>query len=185
MNDILKTQNSSFMNLTLLFYVFHPAHVLLSALATAAMYKKHAFSKNSPLKNIFFLFLIGYLGAIAVATISDSLMPYLSEVVLKMPNPETHLGFVEKFWLISTMAILGIIIAYFNPNTKFPHSAHVMISTWASLFHVLMALGKSVSAITFLVLFIFLFLAVWVPCCVSDIIFPLLFTPNKDRSCCH
>ena len=27
---------------------------------------------------------------------------------------------------------------------------------------------------------VFLFLSVWLPCCTSDIVFPLLFAPNKD-----
>ena len=33
---------------------------------------------------------------------------------------------------------------------------------------------------------VFLFLSVWLPCCTSDIVFPLLFAPNKDAvgGCC-
>jgi len=30
-------------------------------------------------------------------------------------------------------------------------------------------------------IFIFLFLAVWLPCCVSDIVFPLLFVTNEQK----
>jgi hypothetical protein len=38
-----------------------------------------------------------------------------------------------------------------------------------------MALGNSVDWIIMLAIFVFLFLAVWLPCCLSDIVFPLLF----------
>ena len=34
---------------------------------------------------------------------------------------------------------------------------------------------NSVSLLSYAAAFFFLFLAVWVPCCVSDIVFPLLF----------
>jgi ABC-type glycerol-3-phosphate transport system permease component len=52
----------------------------------------------------------------------------------------------------------------------------VLISTWASLFHIIMAISLPVGWGTMAVIFLFLFLAVWVPCCTSDIVFPLLFT---------
>ncbi|MBU2043692.1 MAG: hypothetical protein KJ619_00470 [Candidatus Omnitrophica bacterium] len=163
-----------------LFYVFHPLHVLLSALATATMYKLHNCprGKGKPC-NLPLLFLVGYVGSIGVATLSDSVMPYIGELLLKMPHAQAHIGFIEKWWLISAVAIVGIIIAYFNPSTKFPHAAHVLISTWASLFHILMAMGKGASWLVYTGVFLFLFLAVWVPCCFSDIVFPLLFVKTK------
>jgi hypothetical protein len=56
----------------------------------------------------------------------------------------------------------------------------VLLSTWASVFHVLMAGDGSMDAAAYLVVFAFLFLAVWIPCCVSDIVFPLLFAGGRD-----
>jgi hypothetical protein len=47
------------------------------------------------------------------------------------------------------------------------------------LFHTIMALGETVEWIQLLPIFVYLFLAVWLPCCLSDIIFPLLFTKGK------
>ena len=75
---------------------------------------------------------------------------------------------------------MGIIIAYLNPATKFPHAGHVLISTWASLFHILMAKGHDISFFSYAVIFVFLFLAVWLPCCISDIVFPLLFVKEEN-----
>ncbi len=158
-----------------IFYILHPIHVILSALVTASMYQLHKCGRMRAKCNLLVLLIIGYVGSIGIATISDSLIPYLGEVLLKMPNRGIHIGFIEKWWLVNPLAILGVAIAYFRPMTKFPHSGHVLLSTWASLFHIIMALGGSLNWFSYIVIFAFLFLAVWIPCCVSDIVFPLLF----------
>lgn len=168
------------------FYILHPLHVLLSALVTAAMYQLHECSHitSKCIKgkcNFWILLIIGYVGSVGIATVSDSVIPYICEALFKMPNRGIHIGFIEKWWLVNPLAIIGIVIAYFKPTTKFPHAAHVLLSTWASLFHIIMALGQSISLILYPAIFIFLFIAVWVPCCVSDIVFPLLFIRNKPR----
>lgn len=165
-----------------LFYVFHPLHVLLSALVTASLYQLHTCPKGGGKRcNLPFLFLIGFIGSVGIATLSDSLMPYLGEVLLNMPYRQHHIGFLEKWWLIVGVAIVGIIIAYFNPTTKFPHAGHVLVSTWASLFHILMAKGADMGWFIYIVIFIFLFLAVWIPCCISDIVFPMLFVRDNKK----
>ena len=169
-----------------IFYALHPLHVVLSALVTASIYELHECERISGICfkgkcNFWTLFIIGYLGSIGIATISDSLIPYLGEVMLAMPNRGIHIGFIEKWWLINPLAIAGILFAYFNPATKFPHAGHVFLSTWASLFHILMAVGGTLNSWSYFIIFVFLFLAVWVPCCLSDIVFPLLFVRNKNQ----
>jgi hypothetical protein len=42
-----------------------------------------------------------------------------------------------------------------------------------------MALGSEFTARTAVLVTMFLFLAVWVPCCTSDIVFPLLFAGRR------
>ncbi len=163
-----------------LFYTFHPIHVLLSAMVTAAMYQRHKCGRFSRC-NIWVLMVIGYVGSIGIATLSDSLIPYAGEILLNMPHRHAHIGFIEKWWLINPLAILGVMIAYHNPTTRFPHYGHVFLSTWASLFHLLAAIGTSLSAGGYAALFLFLFVSVWLPCCVSDIVFPLLFV-GRDAS---
>jgi len=158
------------------FYVLHPVHVVLSALVTTSMYENYKKCNIHQGKcNIYILFIIGYIGSIGVATISDSLIPYLGEVLLNLPNRGIHIGFIEKWWLINPLAVIGILLAYFKPSTIFPHVGHVFLSTWASLFHIIMALGGALNCYLYLVILIFLFFSVWIPCCISDIIFPLLF----------
>jgi len=163
-----------------IFYTLHPIHVLLSALVTASMYKLHKYGGLKGRCNLFLLFVIGYIGSVGIATISDSLIPYIGESLLNMPNRGIHLGFIEKWWLVNPMAVIGILIAYFRPRTKFPHYGHVLLSTWASLFHVMMAIGGGrLYWMFYCAVFVFLFIAVWLPCCISDIIFPLLFVKKK------
>lgn len=168
-----------------IFYVFHPIHVVLSALVTASMYELHKCRRSRMKCNIWALLIISYIGSVGIATLSDSLIPYLGESLLGMPNKGLHLGFIEKWWLINPLAILGIAIAYFMPTTKFPHYGHVLLSTWASLFHIIMAAGNGLGWFSYVVIFSFLFVAVWVPCCVSDIIFPLLFVRTEEDETGH
>ncbi|MEA3328868.1 MAG: hypothetical protein U9Q08_03970 [Candidatus Omnitrophota bacterium] len=170
-----------------IFYVLHPLHVVLSALVTASMYKLHKCPRIGSRCirggcNFWILIIIGYTGSIGIATLSDSIIPYLGEVLLKMPNRGIHIGFIEKWWLINPLAFLGVAIAYFNPETKITHSGHVLLSTAASLFHIIMALGQGLHWLHYVIVFIFLFLAVWIPCCVSDIVFPLLFVKEPKHN---
>ena len=165
-----------------IFYILHPIHVLLSAIVTASMYKLHKCGHTKDKCNFLILLAIGYTGSIGIATISDSLIPYLGEILLHMPNRGIHIGFIEKWWLVNPMAILGVVIAHFWTDTKFPHAGHVLLSTWASLFHIIMAKGEVVSLLSYTVIFLFLFFAVWLPCCLSDIVFPLVFVKESHST---
>lgn len=54
------------------FYTLHPIHVVLSALVTASIYKLYRKGKVK----IWILLLIGYVGSMSIATLSDSVIPY-------------------------------------------------------------------------------------------------------------
>jgi len=165
-----------------IFYTLHPIHVFLSALVTASMYENYKKSMNGgKTYRIIILFIIGYVGSVGIATLSDSLFPYLGESLLNFPEKEVHIGFIEKWWLVNPLAFLGISIAYLKPATKFPHAGHVFLSTFASLFHIAMATTVPLNGYNYLIIFIFLFLSVWIPCCMSDIIFPLLFIKRIQK----
>jgi hypothetical protein len=165
-----------------IFYILHPVHVLLSALVTSSIFKIHRYRDIRGGYIIPVLVVIGYSGSIGIATLSDSIIPFLAESILDLPKREIHIGFIEKWWLVNPLAFIGIAISYFRPATKFPHAGHVLLSTWASLFHMIMAIGGSLNVAAYIGIFIFLFLAVWIPCCVSDIVFPLLFVKERGQT---
>jgi hypothetical protein len=152
------------------FYVSHPLHVLLSALVTTAMYMRYRKAK------LWAAVLIGWTGSIGVATISDAIMPYLSGSLLNA-RMEFHVPFIEEWW-INFVALAGIGIGYQRQTTKIPHFAHVLVSTWASLFY-FTAFGIADWIHLLPYVFLFLFLSVWIPCCTSDIVYPLLFVRKE------
>ncbi|MCX7912432.1 MAG: hypothetical protein N2506_05675 [Dehalococcoidales bacterium] len=163
-----------------LFYTFHPLHVLFSALVTTAMYRRHG-------GKLWLAVVIGYVGSVGIATISDAIIPYLEGSSLRIAM-EFHLPFlstetmpflrVQEWVPVNVAAVLGIIIGSLKPNTRLPHMVHVLLSTWASLFG-FTAFGTADWIPLLGIIFIFLFLAVWVPCCFSDIVFPLLWTAER------
>ena len=125
---------------------------------------------------------VGYIGSIGIATLSDCVIPFIGEWMMNLPHRGIHIGFIEHWKVVNSLAFLGIAIAWFYPTTKFPHAIHVWLSTWASLFHMIMALGQDISSGTLILIPVFLFLAVWIPCCTSDIVFPLLLTKEEEDS---
>lgn len=159
-----------------LFWTCHPAHVLFSAIVTTSIYRLHGGTGFLP------TILVGYCGSVGIGTLSDSLVPFLGESLLGLPHAHAHIGFIEMWWLVNPLALLGVALACKWPRTKLPHAGHVLLSTSASLFHVTMAVGDELSVLTLAAIAVFLFLAVWVPCCTSDIVFPLLFAKERTRA---
>ena len=162
-----------------IFYILHPTHVLFSAIVTTAMYKQYSKGK------LWAAILVGYTGSIGIATLSDAIVPYLGGESIKV-RMEFHLPFIDEWWLINPVAFLGIAIGYLRPTTKLPHAAHVFLSTWASLFY-FTAFGAAQWLPLLPFVFLFLFIAVWIPCCISDIVYPHLFLKGEgyhhDESC--
>jgi len=154
------------------FYVSHPLHVLLSAFVTTAMYMRYRKAK------IWVAILIGWTGSVGIATISDAMLPYLSGTLLHA-HMEFHVPFIEEWW-INFVALAGIAIGYWRQTTKIPHFGHVLVSTWASLFY-FTAFGIADWIHLLPYVFLFLFLSVWIPCCASDIIYPLLFVRKEPK----
>ncbi len=163
------------------FYTLHPLHIFLSAFATTSFYTRYNPKKVNWIK----VFFISYLGSIIISSVSDSFIPYLSESILKMPLKEIHFGFLEETILVNLAAVLGILLGFFKPKTKISHLFHIFVSSFASLFHMLMANKILNFGIVFYIsIFLFLFLGVMIPCSFSDMIFPLLFIKKTQQHLC-
>lgn len=191
----------------ILFAVFHPAHVVLSAIVTASMFRLHSEKKRFVL-----ILVIGFVGSIGIATLSDIIIPHIGAELMGLDVPThgvlyhgeeasteeghapeheaeghgLHLGFIEEWYIVNPAALFGILIAYFLPRTKFPHAGHILISTWASSSYILMNMQSDMTVGVLGGILITLFIATWLPCCVSDIIFPLLFVKSDVKlvGCC-
>lgn len=177
-----------------LFYIFHPTHVVLSAMVTASLFRLHRKTKS-----FFVILIVGYIGSVGIATLSDSILPFFGEEILGATIPthshehhheaeeehdhKLHLGFIEEWYIVNPAALLGVIFAYFMPRTKLPHAFHILISTWASSTHVMMNIHQPMTAVLVMGIFIVLFISVWFPCCFSDIIFPMLLVKADGENC--
>lgn len=156
-----------------IFHTLHPAHILLSALVTTAIYRRYRGGIVAAVG-------IGFVGSIAIGTASDVIFPYIGGVLLRFPIT-LHVCFIEHPLLIIPSALVGIGIELAWTRTRFPHAGHVLLSTYASLFY-LTTFGAPADWLPlFPLVFLILFAAVWVPCCVSDIVFPLLFVRKRGR----
>lgn len=162
-----------------LFEFSHPLHVVLSAFVTATIYSNYQKKDKKTAWGYISIFLIGYIGSIGIATLSDSIIPYWGEVFLGLEHAHPHIGIIEMPIVINFAALVGIAFSYFFKQTYFPHAGHVFLSTAASLFHVLQAHSGNFNVLQSIFIIVFLFLAVWLPCCISDIVFPLFFVKKR------
>lgn len=173
--DLLNTERAES-----LFEFSHPLHVVLSAMVTAALYKNYRGRPHHSKTGMLAIVLVGYFGSIGIATLSDCIVPYWAEQLLGMEHAHAHIGIVEMPLVINLAALLGIGAAFFSSQTHFPHGGHVLLSTAASLFHILRAQATPFTVVEYILIGLFMFIAVWIPCCLSDIIFPLIFTRKEN-----
>lgn len=161
-----------------LFHVFHPAHILISSVATTAMFWKHE-------KRMVKAIIVGFLGSVVICTLSDILLPYIGGAFLGA-HMHVHVCVLEEPGLIIPFAIVGVVAGLmvtksFDKSTQYSHSAHVFISSAASILYLIgFGITDWIHAIGSV--FVIIIIAVMLPCCVSDIVFPLACV---HRGCDH
>lgn len=148
------------------YYLFHPLHVLFSSLVSSAIFYNYT-------KKIFPAIIAGALISLFIGSVSDSIFPYLGSLLFKIPVT-FHLPALEKPILILSSALFGSIVGVIIKKTKFPHFLHVFISVFASLLYIF-AYSTNFSTITIFFIFIITSISVTIPCCLSDIVFPMIF----------
>ncbi len=170
-----------------MFHLFHPLHMFFSAAATTAMFWRYD-------KRLIRAIIVGLIGAIVVCGISDIIMPHISLLILHKNIP-LHICVIEHPGLVMPFAVVGVLVGLLaaegvTRSTIFSHSLHVFASTMASLFYMIQAYGRLAWLEDMGWIFFFIILAVMVPCCLSDIVFPVAMSRparemHAETTCCH
>ncbi len=153
-----------------LFHVFHPVHLLFSAVATTAMFWRYE-------RRLWKAVITGFVGSVVVCSLSDVFFPYVGGLLLGAPMG-FHLCIVEHPGLVFPFVFVGIGVGLLaadavKASTFISHSAHVFTSSMASILY-LVTYGLSDWMGHVGGVFLVVVVAVMIPCCISDIIFPLL-----------
>ena len=170
-----------------LFHLAHPAHILFSAAATTAMFLMWQGGR------IVTAAWLGLVGSLGICSISDILIPWVGGALLGT-SPHLHLCIVEHPLYEVPAAVVGVLAGtvasrWVWRSTLFSHSGHILISTLATVFYLLPSVADAYGggyallapglAMGVLATVVF---AVMIPCCVSDVVFPLLFVRHADGS---
>ncbi len=176
--NIFNIENTSASSISL-FHVFHPVHLLFSATATTAMFWQH---ERKVLKAI----TVGFIGSVVVCGASDIIIPFVSGTILGA-QMHFHLCIVEHSALVLPFVVLGILAGFLAPGTLekqegviFSHSLHVFTSSIASILYLIgFGLTDWISRIG--AVLVYSVIAVIIPCCTSDIIFPLMLVEGERK----
>jgi len=155
-----------------LFEIFHPVHVIASAIVTAGIFYKHKAKVIQAL-------IIGISGALILGSLSDIVLPFLSGNILGLETA-FHLPLIETPLIILGSAFLGSVIGIWSKRTKVPHFIHVYLSAFASLFY-LIAFTPEFKLLGFTIAFFTIIIAVVLPCCISDLIYPFIFLKKSKH----
>lgn len=152
-----------------LFHVFHPSHLLFSAVATTAMFWKHE-------KRLLKAAVVGFIGSVAICGLSDIFFPFIGGCLLGA-DMHIHVCLIEEPGLVLPFAATGVLAGIvaersFERSIEYSHSAHVFISSMASILY-LLSFGITDWIHVLGGIFLVIIIAVMIPCCASDIAFPL------------
>jgi hypothetical protein len=154
------------------FHLFHPLHICLSAIATTSLFWRYE-------RSVFRASIVGALGTIIPCGLSDYVFPYTGGMLLGQPM-HLHMCIVQHPQLFFSFLFLGILSGFWlerrmTGSHLFSHGAHVFVSSAASLLY-LVSFGFTswMADVRFVFpAFAIIVLAVWIPCCISDIVVPI------------
>ena len=164
-----------------LFHIFHPIHLLLSATVTTAMFWKHE-------RKLLRALAIGFAGSVMICSTSDILIPYLGVRLLGL-SMDMHFCLLDHPEILLPFAVFGSAVGLLVPkaierSTQYSHSAHVLVSSMASILY-LISFGLEKWMDQASAVLVITVVAVMIPCCVSDIVFPLFLAGTGEQAECH
>jgi hypothetical protein len=128
------------------------------------------------------------IGSASVCAIGDIAFPWLGGRLLGR-SMEVHVCATEEPWLVWPCVALGVFTGiagaqFVKRVTIYSHSAHVVVSSVASAIY-LVAFGLSDWLSKLGWVLPILIVAVMMPCCLSDIVFPLVFMRRRAAPAAH
>lgn len=161
-----------------LFHLFHPLHVCLSAIASTSLIWRYT-------RRIPYSIVIGALATVVPCGLSDYFFPYLGGLIFQQPM-DFHVCIIEHPMLFFPFLTLGIVGGFLaeerlTGSSVFSHAAHVFVSSGASLLY-LISFGFTVwlhDVAYIFPAFATIVAAVWLPCCISDIVVPVVTADNR------
>jgi hypothetical protein len=165
------------------FHILHPMHLALSAIATTSVFWRHE-------RRLLKALVVGFFGTIIPCGLSDYIFPFIGGRLLGQ-SLALHICLLEEPLLVLPFAVLGVLGGLLveerlSGSSVFSHGAHVFVSSLASLLY-LVSFGFTAWLMDIHLLFpVFLVvvIAVWIPCCISDIVVPVsaVHEHGRDRA---
>ncbi len=159
----------------MLFHAFHFMHIVFAV--TGALITYLRFSKNT----LMGLFVAGVVGS-AFCILSDAVMPYVAGRMLGV-DMSFHICFVSELHNVLPFLVVGLIngLALSRHDharqglySISSHFVHILVSSFASMFY-LVGNGFASWQSEMGLVFLFLIIAVLIPCTLADIVIPMSF----------
>lgn len=169
----------------MLFHVFHFMHVVFASTGSTLTFFRYS-------QNVFKGLVVCAISTMIFCTLSDSILPYIGGTILGI-HMKWHLCFVSELHNVLPFLFVGLLNGYIlsrhhsaaqSTYSISSHFIHIFISSLASSFY-LIANGLIEWYHSMGMVFIFLIVAVVVPCTLSDVIIPMSFAGMGEKSAKH
>jgi hypothetical protein len=165
----------------MLFHSFHFLHILFAATGTIITFSRFSNSFANAV-------LIGLISPVIFCMLSDVLLPYLAGRLLGVPM-ELHICFHREFMNVVPFLGAGLLnglVLRKHHSAMLPvfslgsHVAHILISSLAGLFY-MVSHGFDNWYPQMGLVFLFLVVAVVIPCTLSDVVVPMYWAGIKKN----
>lgn len=165
----------------MLFHSFHFMHLVFAATGTIVMFRRFS-------HNVLWALIIGTLSPVLFCTLSDSVLPYLGGRALGV-DMHFHMCFITEIANVIPFLVVGIINGWVLSShhtskqgfySVFSHAIHIFVSSLAATFY-LVAHGFTDWYHQIGAVFVFILVAVVIPCTLSDIVVPMAFAKARNK----
>ncbi len=164
---------------TILFHSFHFMHIVFAATGTVITFFRFS-------RNVWQALLLAVVCPITFCVMSDVLLPYIGGRLLGVPM-RLHICFVTDITKVVPFLGVGIANGFIMSRHRtsmqpmysvFSHSIHTLVSSLAAAFY-LVSHGFITWYHDIGFVFIFLIIAVVIPCSMSDVVVPIFFAGTR------